>query len=40
MVLLGTTSINIIGLLAIVIRFLFSGNHHKMMDYSQDRQQK
>lgn len=39
MVLLGTTSINIIGLLAIVIRFLFSGNHHKIMDSYQDRQQ-
>ncbi|MGB6975916.1 MAG: hypothetical protein WBE18_00430 [Gammaproteobacteria bacterium] len=38
MMLLGTTSINIIGLLAIVIRFLFSGNHHKIMDSYQDSQ--
>lgn len=30
--LLGTTSINIIGLLAIVLKFIFSNDHHKILD--------
>lgn len=34
MVLVGSTSINVIGLLAIVLKFVFTNHHHKILDKS------
>jgi hypothetical protein len=32
MVLLGSTSVNVVGLVTIVVRFVFTNHHHKILD--------